>query len=401
MIEFLEELEWIEEADKRQQSKVRYKLREIVIIVLFATFADADDWVEIGMFAKIHESYLRKYLALENGVPSHDTIQRAMAMVSPELLQQIQGQFRERMNQEEGEKLKKVLGINGEVMSEEGGKGKEEGDEAKAVVSIDGKTMRGNKRNGEKPSHIVSAWNGEDGFCLGQTAVDEKSNEITAIPELLDHISIRKQVVTIDAMGTQTEIAKKIRLKGADYVLALKKNHKGPYYEVEEYFQDADFLKKIREAGGYKQTLEKAHGRKEVREYYQTEDVKWITQRCEWTGLKSIGMEKKTLEWKDGSVSVEYRYFISSLKADIALFSRAVRQHWSVEVMHWHLDVTFREDANHTIDKNAAQNLNIIRKFCLSVLKLVEIIHPRVSMKKKRFAIAHDTEKYLETVLNF
>ena len=401
MMEFLAQLEWVAWMDTRQQSKVRHKLKDILIIVLFATFADADDWVEIEMFGKIHEAYLRKYAQLENGVPSHDTIQRAMAMVSPEVLQRIQGQFQETLNREEGEKLKKILDIDGGAMGEEEGKGEEESDEAKAVVSIDGKTMRGNKRNGEKPSHIVSAWNGEDGFCLGQTAVDEKSNEITAIPELLEHINIRKQVVTIDAMGTQTEIAKKIRLKGADYVLALKKNHKGPYYEVEEYFQDADFLKKIRETGGYKRTEEKAHGRKEVREYYQTEDIKWITQRCEWVGLKSIGMEKKTLKRKDGSVSVEYRYFISSLKVDITLFSRAVRQHWSVEVMHWYLDVTFREDANRTIDKNSAQNLNIIRKFCLSVLKLVEIIHPRLSMKKKRFAIAHDTEKYLEAVLNF
>ena len=376
MMEFLEQLEWVAWMDSRQQSKVRHKLKDILIIVLFATFADADDWVEIGMFAKIHEAYLRKYIALENGVPSHDTIQRAMAMMSPEFLQRIQAQFQETLNRENGEKLKKIL-------------------------SIDGKTMRGNKRNGEKPCHIVSAWNGEDGFCLGQTAVDEKSNEIKAIPVLLDHINIRKQVVTIDAMGTQVDIAKKIRKKHGDYVLALKKNHKCPYFEVEEYFKDEDFQKKIRESGGYYRKADKAHGREEIREYYQTDDTDWITQRAEWVGLKSIGMEKKTLKRKDGSVSVECRYFISSLKTDIALFSRAVRQHWSVEVMHWHLDVTFREDANHTIDKNSAQNLNIIRKFCLSVLKLVEIVHPRLSMKKKRFAIAHNTEKYLENVLNF
>jgi len=401
MMEFLKQLEWVTWIDNRQQSKVRHKLKDILIIVLFATFADADDWVEIEMFGKIHEAYLRKYAELKNGVPSHDTIQRAMAMVSPEVLQRIQGQFQETLNQEEGEKLKKILDIDSEVMRTEAGKEEEEDDKAKKVVSIDGKTMRGNKRNGEKPCHIVSAWNGDDGFCLGQTAVDEKSNEITAIPVLLDHINIRKQIVTIDAMGTQTDIVKKIRLKGADYVLALKKNHKGPYYEVEEYFQDADFLKKLQEAGTYKRTVEKAHGRVEIREYYQSEDIRRVTQRSEWAGFKSIGMEKKTLERKDGSVCVEYRYFISSLKADIALFSRAVRQHWSVEVMHWYLDVTFREDANHTIDKNSAQNLNIIRKFCLSVLKLVEIIHPRLSMKKKRFAIAHDTEKYLEAVLNF
>ena len=376
MMEFLEQLEWVAWMDSRQQSKARHKLKDIVVIVLFATFADADDWVEIGMFGKLHEAYLRKYLELETGVPSHDTIQRGMAMLSPEVFQRIQADFREVMNGKEGEKLKKI-------------------------IAIDGKTMRGNTQKGEKPSHIVPAWSDEDGFCLGQTAVDEKSDEITAIPELLNRLNIRKQVVTIDAMGTQTKIAEKIREKKADYVLALKKNHKGPYYEVEEYFQDADFQKKIQEAGGYKRTEEKAHGRQEIREYYQTQGISWMDSRSEWAGLRSIGMEKKTLERKDGSVSVEYRYFISSLKADIALFSRAARQHWSVEVMHWHLDVTFREDANHTIDKNSAQNLNIVRKFCLSVLKLVEIIHPRLSMKKKRFAIAHNTEKYLESVLNF
>jgi predicted transposase YbfD/YdcC len=376
MMEFLKRLDWIAWTDSRQQSKVRHALKDIVVIVLFATFADADDWVEIAMFAKIHEAYLRKYLRLENGVPSHDTIQRAMSMLSPEVFRQIQADFQETLNGEEGEKLKKI-------------------------IAIDGKTMRGNQQNGGKPSHIVSAWSDGDGFCLGQTAVDEKSNEITAIPELLSRLNIRKQVVTIDAMGTQTKIAEKIREKKADYVLALKKNHKGPYYEAEEYFQDADFQKKIQQAGGYKRTEEKAHGRQEIREYYQTGDIGWMESRSEWADLKSIGMEKKTPERKDGSVSIEYRYFISSLKEDIALFSRAVRQHWSVEVMHWHLDITFREDANHTIDKNSAQNLNIIRKFCLSVLKLVEILHPRLSMKKKRFAIAHDTEKYLESVLNF
>ena len=362
--------------DSRQQSKVRHALKDIVVIALFATFADAGDWVEIAMFGKIYEAYLRKYLRLENGVPSHDTIQRAMAMLSPEVFQRIAADFQAIMNREEGEKLKKI-------------------------IAIDGKTIRGNQQNGEKPCHIVSAWSDEDGFCLGQTAVDEKSNEITAIPELLNRLNIRKQVVTIDAMGTQTKIAEKIREKKADYVLALKKNHKGPYYEVEEYFQDADFQKKIQEAGGYKRTEEKAHGRQEIREYYQTQDIGWMDSRSGWAGLQSIGMEKKTLKRKDGSLSVEYRYFISGLKADISLFSRAARQHWSVEVMHWHLDVTFREDANHTIDKNSAQNLNIIRKFCLSVLKLVEIIHPKLSMKKKRFAIAHNTEKYLESVLNF
>ena len=197
-------------------------------------------------------------------------------------------------------------------------------------------------------------------------AVEEKSNEITAIPELLNRINVKGQIITIDAMGTQTAIAEKIRAKRADYVLALKGNQTRLLEDVRDYFNDEEFCTQIKESGGYKRTAEKAHSQLEVREYYQTEDIKWLEQRKNWQGMKSIGMERKTITRQDGTKSVEYRYFISSLSKDIELFSRAVRKHWSVEVMHWHLDVTFKEDANHTIDKLSAQNLNIIRKFCLS-----------------------------------
>ena len=374
MKELLEWMDFIE--DFRQASKVRHKLKDILVIVLFATLANADDWIEIWMFAKEKEQYLRKYISLENGIPSHDTIQRVMAMIAPEIIQQLQQKWQELLNGDEGEKLRQV-------------------------IAIDGKTMRGNTRNGSKPSHIVSAWCDSMGYCLGQVAVAEKSNEITAIPELLDKINIKGQIVTIDAMGTQTAIAEKIRSKRADYVLALKGNQSTLHNDVREYFEDSTFLKKIEENGGYKKVREKAHGQIELREYYQTEDVKWLEQRGNWKGLKSIGMERKTITRKDGTRSIEYRHFISSLKENPELFSMAVRKHWSVEVMHWHLDVTFREDANQTLEKMAAQNLNIIRKFCLSILKMVELVHSKLSMKKKRFAIALDTENLLETVLNF
>ena len=372
-------LAWIEiiekNADSRQQSKVRHRLKDIIVIVLFAMLANADDWVEIGIFASYHEEYLRKYIRLENGVPSHDTIQRAMALVSPEIMQQIMAKWQEILNGDEGGKLRKI-------------------------IAIDGKTMRGNTQNGSKPSHIVSAWCDEDGFCLGQIAVEEKSNEITAIPELLNKINVKGQIVTIDAMGTQTEIAAKIRQKRADYVLALKGNQSSLHDDVKDYFKDEAFREEVKKLGNYKRTSEKAHGQLEVREYYQTEDIKWLPQRSKWKGLKSIGMEQKTITRQDGTVSTENRYFISSLPSDIALFSQAIRKHWSVEVMHWHLDVTFREDANQTIDKFAAQNMNIIRKFCLSILKMVEIFKPKLSMKKKRFVIAQDAEKFLDIIIN-
>lgn len=271
------------------------------MIVLFATLANADDWVEIALFAQVYEEYLKKYIELKNGPPSHDTIQRVMGMISPDILQQLYGKWQELLNREEGEALKKI-------------------------ICIDGKTMRSNKQGKEKPSHIVTAWSREDGFSLGQKAVSEKSNEITAIPELIERLQIKGQIITIDVMGTQTVIVEKSGEKGQI----------------------------------------------ETREYYQTEDIRWMIQKKDWKGLKSIAMERKSIE-KNGRKKTEYRYFISSVKGDIETISRTVRGHWSIESMHWHLDVTFREDANTTLDKMSAQNLNIIRKWSLSILKLMEL----------------------------
>lgn len=373
MEELLEWMEYIE--DVRQARKVRHKLKDILVIVLFATLADADDWVEIAMFARAYEEYLHRYIELKNGVPSHDTINRVMGLIAPEILQQLYGKWQELLNRNEGEALKKI-------------------------ICIDGKTMRSNKRKEGKPSHIVSAWSREDGFCLGQKAVSEKSNEITAIPELLDKIQIKGQIITIDAMGTQKAIAEKIKKKRADYVLALKGNQGSLYEDVALYFGDKDTLQEIRGSGNYESTVEKAHGQMEKREYYQKAEIGWLSQRKEWKGIKSIGMEEKRITDEKGEKK-EYRYYISSLGAEIGTFRRAVRGHWSVESMHWHLDVTFREDANTTLDKQAAQNQNIIRKWSLSILKMIEIMKPGLSLRKKRYAISLLPIKYLEEVLSF
>ena len=370
MEELLEWMEYIE--DVRQLSKVRHSLKDILVIVLFATLANADDWVEMEMFAKANEEYLKKYIELKHGIPSHDTLNRVMGLISPEVLQQLYGKWQELLNRNEGEKLKKI-------------------------ICLDGKTMRSNGNKNQKANHIVSAWSKEDGYCLGQKAVRAKSNEITAIPELLEKIQIKGQVVTIDAMGTQTAIAEKIRKKRAEYVLALKKNQGILYEEVSLYF-DKEEKERIKQEGNYKKTIEKAHGQLEIRGYYQTERIRFLTKKKEWKGLKSIGLEEKTIR-KEGKEKKEYRYYISSLKEDIELFSRCVRGHWSIESMHWHLDVTFKEDANTTLDKQAAMNQNIIRKWCLSILKVIELYHKKISMKKKRFLIGLKPMQYLEEVL--
>lgn len=373
MNELLDWMDYME--DVRQEKKVRHKLKDIIVIVLFATLANVDDWVEMEFFAQYHQDYLRKYIELKNGIPSHDTLCRVFGMISPDVMQQLYQKWQELLNRDEGEAIKKI-------------------------ICIDGKTMRSNKRKDGKPSHIVSAWSREDVFCLGQKAVEEKSNEITAIPQVLEKIQIKGQVVTIDAMGTQTAIAEKIRNRRGDYVLALKRNQGNLYEDVRLYLMDEE-EKKMREVGNYKRTAEKARSQIEIREYYQTEDIGWIQQKKEWKGLKSMGMEEKTIRAEGKEEKKEYRYYISSLKSDAELFSRAVRGHWSVESMHWHLDVTFREDANTTLDKQAAQNLNIIRKWSLGILKMIELYRPNISMKKKRFVISMNPEEFLEQVLNF
>lgn len=371
MEEILKNIEFIE--DIRQQAKVRHKLLDIVVIVLFAKLANADDWEEMEAFAECHEEFLRQYIGLENGIPSHDTLQRVMGNIDPQHMQNLYEKWNALLSTDEGEKLKKI-------------------------ICIDGKTMRGNGNRHQKPNHIVSAWSDEDGFCLGQKAVEEKSNEITAIPQLLDTVRVKGHVITIDAMGTQTAIAEKIKAKRADYVLSVKESQKNLYTEISEYFADDDLLKETKGRAGYKKTEEKSHSRIETREYYQCDRIKWMEEKGRWKGLKSIGMVRKTI--KDGEKTVtENRYYISSLPLDIGLFSRAVRQRWSVEVMHWHLDVTFKEDANTTQDKTAAQNLNIINKWSLSILKLFQIGNKKLSMRKKRFYISMKAEEYLEQII--
>ena len=367
MEELIKDLETI--VDVRQQSKVLHKMKDIILLVLFGLLANADEWVEIEVFGEEHEEFLREYLELPNGIPSHDTIQRVMAVVPVERLQKFKALWYEYLNSEKGDKIQKFL-------------------------AIDGKTQRGNRNKNQKANHIVNAVD-ENGFCVSEVAVDSKSNEITAIPKLLDTMDIKNTIVTIDAMGTQREIAAKIKSKRADYVLALKKNQEMLFEDVSLYFADKEFLSKCK----YTKTTEKAHGQIEKREYWQTSDIDWLTQRGEWKGLKSIVMTRNTIT-KDEKTIIEERYFISSLEENINLLSIAIRKHWMVESTHWHLDVTFREDGNKTLEKQAAFNLNILRKIALSILKIFEVSHKPRSLKKKRFAICTNPEKLLKKLIS-
>ena len=355
--------------DNRQEKKVLHKMSDIIALVFFAMLSNANEWVEYEIFGQEHEEFLRKYLELPNGIPSHDTIQRVFSMVTPEFLQKFQVLWNEMLSSDEGKKIKKLL-------------------------AIDGKTQRGNGNRNQKGNHIVSAVD-ENGFCLGEKRVSEKSNEITAIPNLLDDLNVKGHIITTDAMGTQTEIVKKIRKKRADYVLALKGNQGSLHEDVKLYFDDPALLS----ACAYTKTLEKARGGIEKREYWQTEDIDWLTQKKDWAGLKSIAMTRNTII-KDDVKTTETRYFISSLPLDVVEVARAIRGHWMVESYHWHLDVTFREDENRTLEKQAAFNLNILRKLALTVLKIIDVGNKPLSLRKKRFAIGTNPEKHLEYILN-
>ena len=354
--------------DLRQAGKVRHKMGDIIALVFFALLANADDFVETEVFGKEHEVFLRRYLDLPGGIPSHDTIQRVFSMVSPEFLQGFRMMWDEMLNSDEGEKIKKIF-------------------------ALDGKTQRGNGNRNQKPNHIVSAVD-EKGFCLGEKRVDEKTNEIKAIPDLLDALNVKGHIVTTDAMGTQTDIAKKIRKKGADYVLALKKNQGTLHEDVRLYFEDPTLLSRC----AYTKTTEKARGGIERREYWQTDDIAWLPQKKDWKGLKSIAMTRNTT-LKDGVETSQTRYFISSLPLDVKEIARTIRGHWMVESYHWHLDVTFREDENQTLEKQAAFNLNIMRKLALNILKLFEVGGKPLSLKKKRFAVCTNPEKHLERIM--
>jgi predicted transposase YbfD/YdcC len=356
--------------DSRQEKKVWHKMKDIILLVFFALLSNADEWTEIESFGREHEEFLRKYLELPHGIPSHDTIQRVMAIVPPEFLQKFRGQWNEMLNSDEGEKIKKIL-------------------------AIDGKTQCGNDTDSQKANHIVSCID-EDGFCLSEVRVNDKEkNEIKAIPKLLDNINIKNHIITTDAMGCQKDIAAKIRKKKADYVLALKGNHGILHEEVKLYFADSEFLGKC----AYHKTVEKARSSIEKREYWQTDDIDWLSQKKEWVGLKSIAMTRNTIT-KNDKTTTETRYFISSLPVDAKEIARAIRGHWMVESFHWHLDVTFKEDDNRTIEKQAAYNLNILSKFALSVLKIVETGRKNISLKLKRFTIGTNPEKHLENIIN-
>jgi predicted transposase YbfD/YdcC len=356
--------------DQRQKAKIKHKLTDILFISVVGTLANCNSWVAIEDFANDRGSFFKKYLSLPYGIPSHDTIQRVFEWIDPK-------EFRNTFMKWIGEISASLKG---------------------SIIAIDGKTARGARNSGEEksPIHIVSAWASKYRIVIGQVKTDEKSNEITAIPELLKLLDINGCIVTTDAMGCQKEIAETIVDKNSDYVLAVKGNQKLFYDEIKEYFDDAvqTGFKDI--SYSCTRSFDKGHGRRDTREYYVTEDIDWLSTRKEWKNLKSIGLAIRKSEQK-GKITVEKRYYISSLPANAVKFSNAVRKHWGVESMHWVLDVVFDEDSNRTRKEHSPENLTLLRKFALNILRNIET-EKTMSGPRKR-AKAMTDEAFLDRVV--
>jgi predicted transposase YbfD/YdcC len=314
---------------------------------------------------------LTKFLKLPNGIPSHETFNRVISALNPI-------QFHECFMDWVSTLYEKI---------------------SREIISIDGKTARRTKGKKTKAIHVVSAWANKNKLVLGQIKVDDKSNEITAIPELLKALDVNGCIITIDALGTQTEIAETIVNSGAEYVLALKENQKTLHDDVELYFTEEILKQKKKDMerdGIYCKTIEKDHGRIEKREYYKIDDISWLSNTNRWINLQSIGMVVCEVREND-ETTVSRRFYIMSKINDVKEFATSVRGHWGVEAsLHWCLDVGFREDESRARKDNSAENLNIIRHMTLNMLKKETSM--KAGIARKRLKCGWD-EDYFEKVL--
>ena len=359
--------------DPRQSWKVLFPLPEILLIVLCGTLAGAEDFVEISRWGQMHEAFLRRLLPFKAGVPSHDTLNDVINAIDSVLFAQCFTAW--------------VEGLREPAPASA----------APEIVAIDGKTSRRTHDRGKDrgPLHLVSAWASSQRLVLGQQACEAKSNEITAIPRLLERLALTGALVTIDAMGTQTKIAQAILDRGGDYLLALKDNQASLHDEVRHFFDDP-----AAKHHSHIETTDGDHGRIEIRRHVVSHEVDWLTTDRRFPGeprfprLSAIAMAE--VERRGGSTSLERRYYLSSMPLDAKLFAYAVRCHWHVENrLHWVLDVVFHEDLSRLRSVAGPQNMATVRHMAINLLRQPKDKH---SLKVRRKSAAWDTA-YLEALL--
>jgi len=348
--------------DPRRAHRKRHLLMDIIVISICAIICGANDWQQVVTFGHKRHDWLKGFLQLPNGIPSHDTFERVFDRLDPAVFQRC---FRDWM-----QALSETLAFK--------------------QIAIDGKTLRGSGTGKMGALHIVSAWATANQLSLGQVAVDGKSNEITAIPRLLEILDVEGALVTIDAMGCQKEIAAKIREKKADYILTVKDNQPTLLEDIQRCFQDA-FESDFANVAHSEYTIaNKGHGRTETRSYTIISDPVGLRQAELWKDLRVIGICVSDRTVKGKATTTEGRYFIGSRRASAKVYGQALLGHWGIENnLHWQLDVSFREDENRVSKRHEAENLASLRKLALTLLKR----HPgKESIACKRLAAALDTD---------
>lgn len=349
--------------DPRRETRNKlHKLTDIIMITLCAVLGGFEDWVSIEDFAYANEGWLRRFLELPNGIPSHDTLSDVIGRIDRHAFAAAFGQW--------------VHAGLPELAGHQ--------------VAIDGKSLRGS-RGDDGTVHLISAYATRARLVLAASAIPDKANEITAIPGLLAQLNLAGAIVTIDAMGCQKNVARIIVGQKADYVLALKENHPGLHDDVKLWLDDSDQQGYVRAH----ETIEKDHGRIETRRTVVSTDIEWLSQKSEWQGLQAVAMVESSREIR-GKVSCERRYYLSSI-TDVTRIALAIRNHWAIEnKQHWILDVQFGEDAHRTRKDHSAANLGMIRRTALNLLQ--QDTSSKSSIRRRKMRANFDLT-YRESIL--
>jgi predicted transposase YbfD/YdcC len=360
---------FVDLSDPRMNKKIKHNLMDMITIMICAVISGANGWVEIEEYGKAKYDWFKTILKLPNGIPSHDTFGRLFALLATEEL--------ERCFQRWVQSVAEVV---------EGG------------IHIDGKQLRRSydKASNKAAIHLVSAWASSVGLTLGQVKTEAKSNEITAIPELLKMLELKGCIVTLDAMGCQKRIVEQIVEQEGDYVLALKGNQDGLYTEVMDLFQEAVDTNFTELKWDYYETEEKNHGREEIRRYWTIKSLDSLREIQGWKNLNGIGMVESERRVGE-TASTEHRFYITSLDGNAKQLAQAVRSHWGIEnSLHWILDVAFREDESRIRNGNAAENFSLLRRLALNLIKQEKSSKRGTQVKRMRAGWDND---YLLTIL--
>lgn len=367
--------------DSRQKNKKVYKIWDIVVCVILADFAGIDSWEDIPDFVEEKYDWLKSFLKLSGGIPSSQTFERVFSIINHSEFENILNDF--------------LLSITYNYSSKTD------------IYNIDGRVSCSSSRNETdfneklKPLNVLNVYSNNLNICLTSQMIDDKTNEIPNIPTVLERLNIQDVIVTWDALNTQKDNIFSVIDGGGDYVVPIKGNHSIFYDDLKTYFDDKrlEVIIAGNSKSSYLKQIEKSHSSTIIYEYFQTNDVDWYYDKDSWKKLNTIGLVKKTIE-KNGQITVEFRYFISSLNLNIELFSKAIREHWNVEnKLHWHLDFTFREDKNTTANKHALMNLQLVNKFCLSILSRIQPFYNNISLRRIRNKTSLNFEKEFVNIL--